>query len=135
MALNKDKEFLGHGWSFPVRLASDGEIEMVSYEEDIKQSVLLILNTAKIERVMRPDFGVGLRELTFKPLSTATVSLIKHHIEEALINWEPRIDNISMTHQIEHQAGKIEITLTYRVRTTNTFYNLVYPFYLQEGQL
>lgn len=126
------KAFLGRGMSFPV--ASAGAIVLAEYEEDIRQSIRIILGTDPGERVMRPDFGAGLRALLFEPINTHTIALTRYRVEQALIVWEPRIDSITVRVEAVPKRGLLNIEIRYRIRTTNTFYNLVYPFYLQEGR-
>jgi phage baseplate assembly protein W len=84
---------------------------------------------------MRPDFGAGLQRLVFEPVSTTTMALVKHQVETALIDWEPRID-LSDIRVSTDPANRnlLLIEVFYRVRATNTFYNLVFPFYLIEGE-
>lgn len=135
MAENTDKTFLGRGWGFPVQLSEEKQIALVAFEEDIRQSVLIILGTDPGERVMRPDFGAGLNALLFEPLNTTTMALARHRVEQALITWEPRIDSITVQVKADPPNGRLMIDIRYRIRATNTFYNLVYPFYLQEGQV
>jgi len=139
----KNKTFLGRGWSMPVALFSgsqepgavpESDIAMAAAEEDIRQAVLLILETNPGERVMRPDFGAGLQALIFEPLNTTTMALARHRVEQALITWEPRIDQITVNVTADPPVGRMDIEVRYRVRATNTFYNLVYPFYTQEGR-
>lgn len=124
--------FLGRGWAFPVARAG-ADVAMTDDEEDVRQAILLILETAKGERAMRPDFGCGLRRLVFQPMSAALKTLVRKEVEDALVAWEPRIDVESVTVS-EHRSirGALSIDIRYAVRATNTFYNLVYPFYLQE---
>jgi phage baseplate assembly protein W len=129
-----DKAFLGEGWAFPVELDDAGGVRTVRYEELIRQSVYLILKTDPGERVMRPDFGAGLQALVFEPLNHTTMALARHRVEQALILWEPRIDVMAVTVSAAATDSRLDITIDYRVRATNTFYNLVYPFYLQEGR-
>lgn len=129
-----EQAFLGVGWAFPVQLDPDGEVAMATYEEDIRQAVRIILGTRPGERVMRPDFGAGLHQLVFEPITTTTLTLAQHRVEEALVRWEPRIDNIDVAVNAEPSLGRLLISVHYRVRATNTFYNLVYPFYLLEGK-
>ncbi|MCG6986097.1 MAG: GPW/gp25 family protein [Thiocapsa sp.] len=129
-----DKAFLGVGWAFPVQTTPVGEIAMAAYEEDIRQAVQIILGTAEGERVMRPDFGAGLHRLVFEPISATTMAMVRHRVEQALIRWEPRIDRIEVTVTAEPPVGRLDIAIRYRIRATNTFYNLVYPFYLMEGE-
>jgi phage baseplate assembly protein W len=134
MAELEDKAFLGKGWAFPVQPDAAGEVALSAYEEDIRQAIHIILGTAQGERVMRPDFGAGLQTLVFEPMNTTTMALVRHRVEEALIIWEPRIDNVSVQVCAAHPHGRLTIEIRYRVRATNTFYNLVYPFYLLEGE-
>jgi phage baseplate assembly protein W len=126
-------EFLGTGWAFPVGLTPSGDVALASDAEDIRQAILIILGTTPGERVMRPDFGAGLYALVFEPLNTTTKALARHYVEQALIQWEPRIDSIAVTVTDEARLGRLTIEINYRVRATNVFYNLVYPFYLMEG--
>jgi len=126
-------DFLGTGWAFPVQLGSNGEVTVASDEEDIRQAVRIILETSPGERVMRPDFGAGLRALAFEPLNTTTMALARHRVEEALTRWEPRIDSVTVQVSADRPLGRLLIDIHYRVRASNVFYNLVYPFYLLEG--
>jgi phage baseplate assembly protein W len=128
-----EADFLGRGWAFPVKAGADGDVALAVDEEDIREAVRLILETEPGERVMRPDFGAGLRGLVFDPINTTTVALVRHRVEEALTAWEPRIevDRVDVSTE-EATSGKLLVRVDYRVRATNTFYNLVYPFYLRE---
>jgi phage baseplate assembly protein W len=134
MPADSDKAFLGTGWAFPPAADPLGEVAAAEAEEDVRQAVRLILETNRGERVMRPDFGAGLRALAFEPLSTATIALARHRVEDALVRWEPRIDQVSVTATADPPRGVLVLDVRYRVRATNTFYNLVYPFYLTEGR-
>lgn len=135
MAVDSDKAFLGVGWSFPPVEAADGDVATAAYEEDIRQAVHIILGTGQGERVMRPDFGAGLQELVFEPVSTTTTALVRHRVQEALVTWEPRIDLDRVDVTADGVVpSKLLVEIEYRVRATNTFYNLVYPFYLLEAE-
>jgi uncharacterized protein len=134
MTEQSSKAFLGRGWAFPVQTDGAGDVALAAYEDDIRQAIQIILGTARGERVMRPDFGAGLQALAFEPITMATMALAQHRVEEALITWEPRIDTLTVQVSAEPQHGRLKLDIRYRVRSTNTFYNLVYPFYLQEGR-
>jgi phage baseplate assembly protein W len=126
--------FLGIGWAYPPTAGSAGEVQTAAYEEDVRQAVWIILGTSRGERVMRPDFGAGLDRLAFEPINTTTMALVQHYAEEALVTWEPRIDSIAVAVSADAPHGRLMLDVRYRVRTTNTFYNLVYPFYLMEAR-
>lgn len=130
------KAFLGVGWSFPVALdPAAQDVARAEYEEAIRQAIRIILETSPGERVMRPDFGSGLRAMVFEPVNYTTLALVKQRVEQALVFWEPRIDVREVTVTVNGAArNRLDIDIGYQVRATNTFYNLVHPFYLQEGR-
>lgn len=130
MAIEQD--FLGKGIKFPINVSRDGDLCTSAGEDLIKESIMIILGTAKGERVMRPDFGCGINELVFAPNNTSTATLVAFHVKEALLKWEPRIEvtNVSVTPD-EEEGNRLNINIDYRVKTTNTKRNLVYPFYLE----
>lgn len=128
------EDFLGVGWKFPVKADYNSKIAMSSYEEDIKEAIKIILWTKKGERVMRPDFGCGIHNLIFASINTTAISSVENSIREALLMWEPRIELIKVTvSQEQSEEGKLLIGIDYRIRVTNNRFNLVYPFYLNEG--
>ena len=127
------KEFLGRGWQFPVAVDTTGKIALSEYEQDIRESIRLILLTAPGERVMRPDFGAGLHTFVFASMSATTLGAIQAAVQKALIQWEPRIQVLAVHVTPERSdIGKVLIDIDYRVRATNTTFNLVFPFYLEE---
>ena len=129
------KEFLGRGWKFPVNVGAEGRIAMSEYEEDVKDAIWIVLGTAKGERVMRPDFGCGISDFVFAYIDTSTLTLIESTVREALTLWEPRIELMAVKVSTEQiSEGKLSISIDYRVRRTNNQFNLVYPFYLTEGE-
>jgi uncharacterized protein len=129
------KAFLGRGWKFPVRLEpATGNIAMSEYEQDIDEAIRIILGTAPGERLMRPDFGCGIHRLVFDTISRATIGLVESRVREAMVKFEPRIEVLALEVSTKDAAnGRLEILLKYRVRETNNEFNLVFPFYLNEG--
>lgn len=133
--MDERKAFLGRGWAMPVDVdPSTGLIAMVEYEEDIRQSILIILETAKGERTMRPNFGCGIHDLVFEAIDTTALTRIKSEVEEALRRFEARIDVLDIVVDEDATAqGELLVQLEYRVRRTNQIGNLVFPFYYREG--
>jgi phage baseplate assembly protein W len=130
------KEFLGRGWRFPVKPGTDGKLEFVEYEEDIAESIRILLDTSPGERVMRPDFGCGASGFVFEVMDTATITAIENSVRETLEIYEPRIIvNGVKTDVSRIDDGELLIEIAYTVRSTNARTNIVYPFYLTEGRL
>jgi uncharacterized protein len=131
------KSFLGKGIGFPLQRTTpeSGRLQSADYEESVRQSVLIILGTAKGERVMRPDFGCGIYNLIFEPNTAATAGKITHEIQEALLRFEPRIDvrSVVVVPSSEAYGEQLMVNIAYQVRATNNVFNLVYPFYLERS--
>ena len=127
--------FLGTGWSFPLRFEPQGKTaSMVSDEEDIEQSLFILLSTNPGERVMWPSYGCGLRRLVFENIDASRITEIQDLISRAVLHFEPRIELLGvevMDSELLH--GLLRIHLAYLVRGTNTRHNLVYPLYLDEA--
>jgi len=129
------QEFLGVGWKYPVQVDRDGAIALSRYEEDIREAIWIILGTAPGERIMHPDFGCGIFELVFEPNDANTAGLVRFYVEDALTRWEPRIDLGGVEVQADaDDPSLLLISIDYRVRATDSRFNLVYPFYLQRGE-
>jgi uncharacterized protein len=126
-------DFRGTGWAFRVRVGA-GAIEAVSGDEDVRQSIHLILATAKGERVMRPDFGCGIHDLVFAAVSTQLIARVRREVEDALRTYEARIEVLRVAVATGGLAmGRLDVEIDYRVRTTNQTGNYVYPFYFREA--
>lgn len=133
----KDKAFLGVGWSFPPEFSRRGDavdLKMVSAEEDIAESLRILLSTRPGERVMQPNFGCGLHSMIFETINETAVTEIRDLIERAVLFYEPRITLESVDVDTEGAIdGQLKIQLSYTVRETNTRSNFVYPFHYLEG--
>ncbi len=133
--MEENSAFLGTGWSFPPSFNQNtATIEMVSEEEDIIQSLEIILSTRPAERIMQPDFGCDLSQFLFEELSQSLITGIRGIIADAILYHEPRIDLDNIDINESQKEGLLLISITYTVRTTNSRFNLVYPFYLNEAQ-
>lgn len=130
-----DKAFLGRGWAFPPAFDRRGKAAaMVAEEEDIRQSLRILLSTSPGERLLHPTFGCGLRQMVFERVDGSAVTEIRNRIERAVLFFEPRIDvtHVRVTAD-EVLDGVLRIELLYTVRATNSRSNMVYPFHVREG--
>jgi uncharacterized protein len=129
-----DKDIVGRGWPFPVKPGPTGRLDWLGGGDKIRQSIWLILSTAPGERQMLPDFGCGIHDLVFQPNTAALRSVIEGKVRDALIRWESRIDVQSVRVETPPEAlNYLLIRVDYRVRANNAFFNLVYPFFINEG--
>jgi phage baseplate assembly protein W len=127
------RSFLGRGWGFPIKVDAAGKITRAEYEESVRQSIWIILGTAKGERVMRPDFGCGIYDLVFELNSPTTAARVSHAVRDSLLFFEPRIDVIDVEVRPDDDGTVMLISIDYQVRATDNVFNLVYPFYLERS--
>ena len=128
------RSFLGTGWGFPPEFTkATAQVGMLSDADDIKSSLEILLSTRQGERVMRPDYGCNLDELVFEPLTTTFKTYIIDLIQTAILYHEPRIDiNIISLDDTGELEGRILISIDYTIRSTNSRFNFVFPFYKNE---
>lgn len=133
--MESKKKFLGSGWSFPPAFnRSDQSVALTSDREDIEHSLEILLGTRKGERVMRPLYGCNLDEMVFESFNLSLKTYMSNLVETAILYNEPRIEPLLITidDSFIHE-GRLMIEIEYLIRTTNSRYNMVYPFYIEEG--
>lgn len=129
-----ENALIGKGIYFPLRPDRDGKLSFLGGAEKIRQSIWLILSTAPGERVMLPEYGCGIHELLFEANTATLRASVQSHVQEALTRWEPRIDVLNVRVEAGGElANQLLIRIDYRVRANNSIFNLVYPFFLNEG--
>ncbi len=148
-----DKSFLGRGWSFPPTWRREtGGVDMVSEEENVHKSIRIILSTRSTgqvmvrgtddlpelrtisgERVLQPTFGMNLLPYVFEPMNTPTIAMIERMVREALVYNEPRIVVEALLSTPDPESGVLLISIDYTIIRTNTRYNYVFPFYMNEA--
>ena len=129
------KSFLGTGWAFPPTFKKSLQTnEMVSDEQDILQSLQILFSTQIKERVMRFEYGCDLSPLLYENITTTLKTKIKADIENAILLFEPRIslENVLFKSDDEN-TGIIYLEIVFKIKSTNSRKNFVYPFYLEEG--
>ena len=124
--------FLGQGWSFPPQF-SDGTkaLALVSEEQDVEQSLYILFHTEPGERIMNPEYGCALRQFLFENLVQTMLTRLQNVVNMAILRFEPRIKadpvQVDTTHLLD---GILRLQLSYVIRSTNSQYNMVFPFYL-----
>ncbi len=124
-------DFYGRGISFPLQLGVAGILEADGVQK-VEGSIRMILGTQHGERLMRPRFGCNLMSLAFAPNDASTANLARFYVEDALKQWEPRIEVVDVDVQNDNLNAALLISITYRLRATQDVRNLIYPFYLEQ---
>ncbi len=134
--MNTSNSFLGTGWRFPLQFSKTSRtVEMLSDEDDIQNSLQILLSTRIGERIMQPAYGCNMDVLLFEAINESLITYIKDLVFTAIYYFEPRISPDNVTVETTDTDGLIQVNVAYTVRSTNTRQNLVFPFYLDEGNL
>ncbi|MGC9526907.1 MAG: GPW/gp25 family protein [Limnospira sp.] len=124
--------YLGQGFAFPLEINQQGNWALSAGDRNVRESILLILMTDLGERLNRPDFGCRLSELSFAPINSETLMLMRIYVREALEQWEPRIIVDDVLAIPDGGGGRVDLVINYRLKPTHDRRSLVYPFYLQQ---
>jgi uncharacterized protein len=127
-----NNEFIGTGWGFPPSFTQGGQqLSMTTGHEDIEQSLRILLSTALQERVMQPTYGCNLDGMLFETVNEHFKTYLAHLVKTSITYHEARIkaDKIEVVTE-ETNEGKVLIIVDYTIRSTNTRFNFVYPFYI-----
>ncbi len=127
------QDYLGTGWSFPLKTGLQGGISLSAADRKVREAILIILQTELGERRYRPDFGCRLSELTFSPLNSKTLFLMRFYVQEALETWEPRINLEEVVAEPDPILGRVNLIINYRLKSNYEPRSLVYPFYLAQN--
>lgn len=130
-----DQTFIGDGWAFPPEFSKTVNTnKIVSGDDDIKESLRILLSTNPGERVMHPAYGCGIKSIVFDSIKESTLTLLKDMISKSILFFEPRITLNTIDVSTEKvDEGILLINIFYTIRTTNTRSNMVYPYYFIEG--
>jgi phage baseplate assembly protein W len=140
----KTDALIGRGWRFPINVDARGRLQWSQGPDRIRDSIWIIVRTIAGERVMRPRFGASTDDYVFQSNSPATRAALQSAIKDALVQWEPRIEVVSVrvntaSSDPEHRLrdtgldNQVLVTIDYQIRATNELFNVVYPLYLDEG--
>ena len=150
-----NQDFIGKGWRFPIKVNARGSLEWSDGPNRIRDAIWIIIKTSLNERLMRPKFGAGVDDFVFESNSEINRVQLSAVIKSALLEWEPRIelDDVRVTSGWQASDSRTEaldsaqamkdratgldsqvvVSIEYRLRTTNEIFNVVLPFYLEEG--
>lgn len=133
--MDNNEAFLGQGWAFPPTFYANGSyVELVSGEADIREGLEILLSTSPGERTMFSSFGADLQRFMFGEIDQSLINGIRHAVEEGLLKYEARIKVLDVEIDVSDAAsGKVFIAVDYLIRATNSRYNFVYPFYINEA--
>jgi phage baseplate assembly protein W len=130
----KSNSFLGAGWSFPPRFVKGADsVQMVSEEDDIKESMHILMNTHVGERFLRPDYGCDIGTYVYESMNMTLETYLSDLVRTSILFHDPRIRFESIDINEREDIDGLDIIITYIVRSTNTRSNYVYPFYKDEG--
>jgi phage baseplate assembly protein W len=127
-----DRDFLGRGLRFPVSLNLNGGVSTSQLEENVRQSIFVILGTAPGERISRPQFGCQIHDLMFAPNNDLTAARAEVYCEEAIYKFEPRVEKVVCRAAANpEEPNRLDIRIEYVIAGKHGRRNLVFPFYLR----
>ena len=130
-----NRPYLGVGMKFPPQInPATGRIVTSDEEMSVKESIYLILMTAKTERLVRPDFGSRINEYTFMDAGVTRMHMLSRELTEMILTQEPRVTDVRINIEDQTLQGRIIINIDYFVASSHTRDSLVFPYYLEQEE-
>ncbi len=133
--MDQTDNILGRGWGFPPEFYNEGmDVRMTEDEVDVRESLHILLSTSLKERVMQSGYGCDLRNFMFEESDDNLLKQVEDMVSEAILLYEPRITAEAINVFFDEiTEGMLIIEVDYYVVNTNSRFNMVYPFYINEA--
>ena len=123
---------LGQGLSFPPRVGADGRLAWSAGEDNVREAIRVILMTEAGERLMREEFGCGLRQYLFEPNTAATRQRIQDSVVNSITRWEPRVSLDTVTVEPDdNDSSRVNIVVLFRLVATQSASRISFNVQLQ----
>ena len=110
---------LGQGLSFPPRVGPNGRLAWSVGEDNVRESLRLILLTQPGERLMREEFGAGLHRYLLEPNTVVTHQQIRDSILQSIRRWEPRVVLDEVRVEVDAEISRqVNVTILFRLVAT-----------------
>lgn len=106
-------------WSFPFRVDPRGRSALADPDAHAREMLEQVLFTAPGERVVRPEFGSGLRQLLFAPAGDTLAAATEASVRAALQRWLADVIEVAEV-AVDHDEGRLTVHVAYRVSATGT---------------
>lgn len=101
--------------NYPFKIDGRGRVAEVTYDSHIRQLIEQVLFTEPGERVNRPDFGSGLKQLIFAPNSSELAAAVQLLVQASLEQWLGDLILLEAV-EVENVDSRLEVTVQYIVR-------------------
>lgn len=127
-----DQSFLGTGMKFPPQInPATGRVETSDEATSVRESIYIILMTARSERIVRPWFGTNMNQFIFADINYTTLNIISRELSESILSQEPRVARVEVNPEPDLDNGRLIMNIDYYLSGSHQQGNLVFPFYLQ----
>lgn len=107
---------------FPLVIGPEGRTAMTPSGDHIRDMIKLVLFTEPGERVNRPDFGCGLKQLVFAPASDALAAAVEKLVHGSLIRWLDGVISVEAV-AVSVNENVLDIDISYARLDTGEHHN------------
>lgn len=99
--------------AFPLRIGAQGAA-IADRRKHVRQQIEQVLLTNPGERVFRPDFGAGLKQLVFEPNASVLWEITRKRIASSLAEvLRGEVDPKTLEVEVRGEGEKLLITVSY----------------------
>jgi phage baseplate assembly protein W len=116
MATNK-KSYADLSFDFTAN-PQTGDVATVKDAVSVKRGIKNVLLTAPFERLFQPEFGSGIKNILFEPMTPLTEQRLSDACRDAIEAWEKRASVIDIAVISEEEYNRYRVAIKFSINNS-----------------
>jgi len=95
-----------------------GDVATVKDAVSVKRGIKNVLLTAPFERLFQPEFGSGIKNILFEPMTPLTEQRLSDACADAVDAWEKRASVIDITVISEEEYNRYRVAIKFSINNS-----------------
>ena len=95
-----------------------GDVATVKDAVSVKRGIKNVLLTAPFERLFQPEFGSGIKNILFEPMTPLTEQRLSDACRDAIDAWEKRASVINIAVISEEEYNRYRVAIKFNINNS-----------------